>query len=133
MMYDSIKQVRRSKDDEAKNFIKKLNYDKIARRNKIIEKNKKSIIEKAANSDIMLENLLKKIDKIKMNQINLDSLKSIGINIGSDDNYEYKSDEFKLPHINNRYSYGSELIMKNKQLRELSSKKKNNLYENVLF
>ena len=81
----------------------------------------------------MLENLLKKIDKIKMNQINLESLKSIGINIGSDDNYDYRGDDLKLPNINNRYSYGSDLIIKSKELREMSSKKKKNIYENVLF
>ncbi len=113
---------RRNRDYQAKNFISKINKEKSERKKRSLDKRKVERLEP-------VESLLQKMDRIKMNQINLDDLKLIGINLNNREDYGIPNvEEISLPPINRFKNNGDGYVKKNTKKRY-----NNHIGDNVLF
>ncbi len=122
---------RKNKDYQAKIFVSRLNKEKSERAKKRYVERKKFGNDKLTSEDVV-DNLLQKIDKMKMNQINLDDLKLIGINLNMNDDWMHKSqvEDLQLPPINRLKSSGESYIKKDERKKK---KYYNYIGENILF
>ncbi len=96
-----IIQERRNKDYLAKNFISRLNKEKSQRTRRRNDENNKAVVDRLSSVGIV-DNLFQKIDKMKINQINLEDLKLFGVNLNIHEDLIYKpqAEDLYLPPIN---------------------------------